>query len=58
MDTQAVIAHLNEILKHEWTGVAQYSQASFIVEGIWREVFAEKFEGDAKESFGLSLIHI
>lgn len=52
MDTQVVIAHLNEILKHEWTGVAQYSQASFIVEGIWREVFAEKFEGDAKESFG------
>ena len=51
MDTQAVIAQLNEILKHEWTGVAQYSQASFIVEGFWREVFAEKFEGDAKESF-------
>lgn len=52
MDKQAVIDHLNEILKHEWTGVAQYSQASFIVEGIWREVYAEKFEGDAKESFG------
>ena len=52
MDTQAVIAHLNEILKHEWTGVAQYSQASFIVEGIWREVFAEQFEGAAKESYG------
>ena len=52
MDTQAVIAQLNEILKHEWTGVAQYSQASFIIEGIWREVYAAKFEGDAKESFG------
>jgi bacterioferritin len=52
MDTQAVIDQLNEILKHEWTGVAQYSQASFIIEGIWREVYAEKFEGDAKESFG------
>ena len=52
MDIQAVIDHLNEILKHEWTGVAQYSQAGFIVEGLWREVYAEKFLGDAKESFG------
>jgi bacterioferritin len=47
-----LINHLNEILKHEWTGVAQYSQAGFIVEGVWREVFAEKFLSDAKESFG------
>jgi bacterioferritin len=52
MSNQAIIDHLNEILKHEWTGVAQYSQASFIVEGVWREVYAGKFIGDAKESFG------
>jgi bacterioferritin len=52
MDTQAVIDQLNECLKHEWTGVAQYSQAGFIVEGMWREVYAEKFLSDAKESFG------
>jgi bacterioferritin len=52
MDTKAVIDHLNECLKHEWTGVAQYSQAGFIVEGMWREVYAEKFLSDAKESFG------
>ena len=52
MADQALIDHLNEILKHEWTGVAQYSQASFICEGVWREVYAEKFIGDAKESFG------
>ena len=51
MSQQAVIEILNEILKHEWTGVAQYSQAAFIIEGPWREVYAEKFEGDAKESF-------
>ncbi|MCC6509793.1 MAG: ferritin-like domain-containing protein [Pirellulaceae bacterium] len=49
---QSLIDHLNEILKHEWTGVAQYSQAGFMVEGIWREVFADKFLDDAKESFG------
>jgi bacterioferritin len=52
MDMQAVIDQLNECLKHEWTGVAQYSQAGFIIEGIWREVYAEKFLDDAKESFG------
>ena len=52
MSHQAIIDQLNEILKHEWTGVAQYSQASFICEGIWREVYAEKFLDDAKESFG------
>ena len=52
MADQALIDHLNEILKHEWTGVAQYSQAGFIIEGVWREVYSEKFLGDAKESFG------
>ena len=51
MDKQAIVDQLNEILKHEWTGVAQYSQASFIIEGIWREVYADRFEQDAKESF-------
>jgi len=52
VDKQGCIDQLNEILKHEWTGVAQYSQAGFIVEGTWREVYSEKFLGDAKESFG------
>jgi bacterioferritin len=46
MNNEAVIAQLNEILKHEWTGVAQYSQASFIIEGTWREVYSAKFEED------------
>ena len=52
MANEALIDCLNEILKHEWTRVAQYSQASCIIEGVWREVYASKFEGDAKESFG------
>ncbi|WP_153558093.1 ferritin-like domain-containing protein [Roseimaritima sediminicola] len=52
MDNKAVIDALNEILKHEWTGVAQYSQAAFILEGVWREVYADHFLDDAKESFG------
>ena len=52
MSNQAIIDHLNEILKHEWTGVAQYAQAGFIIEGVWREVYAETFLENAEESFG------
>lgn len=49
---QAMIDKLNEILRHEWTGVAQYSQAAFVVTGLWREVYNELFLESAKESFG------
>ncbi|MCC9603934.1 ferritin-like domain-containing protein [Stieleria sp. JC731] len=52
MDYQPIIDHLNECLKHEWTGVAQYSQASFLIEGVWREVYAKTFIENAEESFG------
>lgn len=52
MSISEVIDHLNEILKHEWTGVAQYAQAGFIVEGVWREVYAGTFLENAEESFG------
>jgi len=43
---------MNEILRHEWTGVAQYAQAGFVVSGLWREVYANMFFENAKESFG------
>ena len=43
---------LNDILRHEWTGVAQYSQASFVVSGFWREVYSGMFAENAKECFG------
>jgi bacterioferritin len=52
MDYSNVLDKLNEALRHEWTGVAQYSQASFLVSGLWREVYGEKFSEDAEESFG------
>jgi bacterioferritin len=52
MDTSKVIEKLNEILRHEWTGVAQYAQAGFVVQGLWREVFSGMFFDSAKESFG------
>jgi bacterioferritin len=52
MNLEKVISKLNDILRHEWTGVAQYAQASFVIQGIWREVYSEKFSEAAKESFG------
>jgi len=48
----AIINKLNEILRHEWTGVAQYAQAGFLVSGLWREVYSDMFFDSAKESFG------
>lgn len=52
MNLTEVINLMNDCLRHEWTGVAQYSQAGFVVQGIWREVYAEKFFKSAEESFG------
>jgi bacterioferritin len=52
MDKTRVVDKLNEILRHEWTGVAQYAQAGFVVTGLWREVFSKMFFDSAEESFG------
>jgi bacterioferritin len=52
MASDKLIEKLNECLRHEWTGVAQYSQAGFLVSGLWREVYSEMFFDSAKESFG------
>jgi bacterioferritin len=52
MDKSKLIEKLNECLRHEWTGVAQYAQAGFVVGGLWREVYSEMFFDSAKESFG------
>jgi len=52
MDRSKQIDVLNEILKHEWTGVAQYAQAGFVVAGYWREVYSKMFFESAEESFG------
>jgi bacterioferritin len=51
MSQAKVIDKLNEILRHEWTGVAQYAQAGFLVSGMWREVYSDMFFDSAKESF-------
>lgn len=52
MDTGKVIDKLNEILRWEWTGVVQYTQHSFLVNDVWREVYAGMFNGGAEESLG------
>jgi bacterioferritin len=52
MDYTKVIEKLNECLRHEWTGVAQYAQAGFLVSGLWREVYSTVFFDNAQESFG------
>jgi ferritin-like protein len=51
MDKTKLLDKLNECLRHEWTGVAQYAQAGFVVAGLWREVYSEMFFDSAKESF-------
>lgn len=51
MDKSKLIDKLNDILRWEWTGVAQYAQASFVVSGLWREVYSDVFKKSAKESF-------
>jgi len=51
MDRNKLIEKLNECLRHEWTGVAQYAQAGFVVAGLWREVYSGMFFDNAKESF-------
>lgn len=52
MDKAKLMEKLNDILRHEWTGVAQYAQAGFLVAGLWREVYSDMFFDSAKESFG------
>jgi bacterioferritin len=52
MDRTKLNEKLNECLRHEWTGVAQYAQAGFVVTGLWREVYSGMFFDSAKESFG------
>ncbi len=52
MAKNKIVAKLNECLRHEWTGVAQYAQAGFVVAGLWREVYSGMFFDSAKESLG------
>lgn len=52
MNKSKMIDKLNDILRWEWTGVVQYTQHSFMVQDLWREVYAAKFKAGADESLG------
>ncbi len=45
-----IIEKLNDILRWEWKGVVQYTQASFLVQDVWREVYQPLFRKGAEES--------
>ncbi|MBX6316469.1 MAG: ferritin-like domain-containing protein [Isosphaeraceae bacterium] len=50
MDKARMIEKLNEILKWEYAGLIQYTQFSFLVQDIWREVFSEFFRESGEEA--------
>lgn len=52
MDKNAVIDKLNEILKWEYAGVVQYTQFSFLVSGVLREVYEKFFRKNGEEALG------
>lgn len=45
-----MIEKLNEILKWEYAGLIQYTQYSFLVQDLWREVYSEMFRESGKEA--------
>jgi bacterioferritin len=45
-----MIDKLNEILKWEYAGLVQYTQYSFLVHDLWREVYYEMFRDNGKEA--------
>lgn len=52
MDKARMIEKLNEILRWEWAGMIQYTQFSFVITDVWREVYSEVFRKSGKEALG------
>ncbi len=50
MDQAKMVEKLNEILKWEYAGLIQYTQYSFLVQDLWREVYYEFFRDNGKEA--------
>jgi bacterioferritin len=50
MNKAAMIEKLNEILRWEYSGLIQYTQYSFVLQDLWREVYAEMFRDNGKEA--------
>lgn len=45
-----MIEKLNEILKWEYAGLVQYTQYSFLVQDLWREVYYDMFRDNGEEA--------
>jgi bacterioferritin len=52
MEPQPIIGALNRILSLEYAGVIQYSQHSFLVQDLFREVYADYFRDNSRECHG------
>jgi bacterioferritin len=52
METPHVIGVLNRILAREYAGVIQYSQHSFLVQDLFREVYTDYFRDSSRECHG------
>ncbi len=50
MDKAKMIDKLNEILKWEYAGLIQYTQYSFLIQDVWREVYYEMFRENGEEA--------
>jgi bacterioferritin len=50
MDKARMIEKLNEVLKWEYAGLVQYTQFSFLVQDIWRQVYADFFRKNGEEA--------
>jgi bacterioferritin len=50
MNTEMIVDRLNDILRWEWRAVIQYTQASFLVQDVWRSVYEPFFRKAAAES--------
>jgi bacterioferritin (cytochrome b1) len=50
MDKARMVEKLNEILKWEYAGLVQYTQYSFLVSDLWRQVYAEEFRENGEEA--------
>jgi bacterioferritin len=50
MNRTAMIDKLNEILKWEYAGLIQYTQYSFVLQDLWRGVYAEEFRESGEEA--------
>jgi bacterioferritin len=50
MNRAAMIEKLNEILKWEYAGLIQYTQYSFVLQDLWRGVYAEEFRENGEEA--------